>query len=271
MSEIKQRYWTFPLAIVAVALLAANVALMVPLYTGAAPVTYLRGDGSNVLLGIGESNGQQGNTISLSGTGTVTVTPDQVQVRLGVETRASTASEAQQMNAEKMSNVIETLKEAGVPEEKIKTSGFSLTPVTAKTEEPWRSDLEYEVVGYICSNNVVFTVDEISTAGDIIDLAVTAGANTVQGVYFTVSDEKAAELQNQATQMAVKDAEAKAKLIAETAGVTIVGPTSLSIGGFYMPEYRAYDAVASAPASNTPILPGQIDVSVTVQAIYTFE
>jgi len=270
MSESKQRYWTVPLAIVAVALLAANVALMVPLYTGAAPVTYQQGETARILAALGQSNGQQGNTISLSGTGTVTVTPNQVQVNLGVEATASSATEAQRLNAEKMSSVIVALKDAGVSEEKIKTTSFSLTPVRKQVDKPWNGEVTYEVVGYISRNTIVVTLGDTSEVGSILDLAVTAGANTVQGVYFTVSDDEVAEFRNQATQMAVKDAEAKAKLIADAAGVTIVGPTSISIGGFYMPEYKTMEATVGAPAS-TPILPGQVEVTVTAQVIYAFE
>lgn len=271
MGESKQRYWAFPVAIIAVALLAANIALMVPLYSGAV-VPYQQGETAKILASLVKSGEPQTNIISLSGTGTVKVIPDLVKANLGVEDTAPSASEAQRLNAEKMSSVITALKNAGVSEDKIETSGFSLTPIRKPLDKYESGEPVYEVVGYISSNNILVTLSETSKMGSILDLAVNAGANTVQSVYFTISDDKIAEFSNQATRMAIKDADAKAKLIAESAGVTIIGPTNINIGGFYIPrEYATAKISADVPAPQTSILPGQMEVTVTVQVTYAFK
>jgi len=260
------KYLTATVAVVAVALLVVNVTLMVPLYANVS--LFQQGSTSTRPLILAESQlGEEANVIPVSGVGTVSAKPDEVQLSLGVETKATSATEAQQQNAEKMGLVVAALK-SWVPEEDMKTTGFSLTPVW---RYPDKEDGAVEIVGYICRNNVVVTLRDVGKTGELLDAAVSAGANVVSGISFTLSDEVSKQLQDEATRLAVKDAEAKANLVAEVAGVKIVGPKQISIGAAYVP-YKALEAVAPLPTTiPTPILPGEVQVTVTVQVTYAFE
>lgn len=204
------------------------------------------------------------NVIVVSGEGTLLAKPDQAQINLGVQTQAETADAAQRLNAETMNQVIKAILAQGIPENKIKTTGYSLTPIFQypKDEKP------PIIVGYICQNTVTITVSDITIVGKIIDVSVAAGSNNVGGVYFEFSEEKAKELRDEALQKAVEDAEAKANTLAKALGVQIVGPTQVSIGMLEFP--RAY--VTKVPTAEiTPIVPGELKFTVSVQVTYGFK
>lgn len=256
---------------VAVALLVVNLCLTVPLYTATPAVYYTQEDGVVSPAFLAQLTSEpQTNTISVSGTATVHGTPNQAQVSLSVQTSANTAKAAQIENAEKMTAVIDALKAAGVAEENIETTGFSVSPVWQQPDKYGSDDETVQIIGYIVRNSIVVTITDLEAIGGLIDSAVAVGVNQVSGISFTLSEGEFTTLKNMAITKAVEDAKAKVELIAEAAGVKIVGPTSLNIGSIYEPsQYKTFGAEATA--IETPILPGEVDVTVTVQAVYAFE
>jgi len=208
--------------------------------------------------------GEYKNVIAVSGEGTLLAKPDQAQVSLGVLTQAQTADVAQQLNAEKMNKVIKAILDQGIAENKIKTRGYSLYPIF---EYPTDGKAPI-IVGYNCRNTVTITLSDINIVGKIIDVSVAAGSNEVESVYFEFSEEKANELRNEALQKAVENADAKAKTLAKSLGVQIVGPTQVSISSMEVP--RAY--VSKGPAGEmTPIPPGELKFTISVQVTYAFK
>ena len=121
--------------------------------------------------------------IVVSGTGSVTADPDRAYVTFAVWTDGATASEAQALNAEKMSRVIKALTDAGVPVDSIKTTGYSVEPVIQYVEKE-----QPRIVGYVVRNQIEVMLTDIASVGSIIDVSVAGGANAVQSVYFTISD-----------------------------------------------------------------------------------
>jgi hypothetical protein len=65
--------------------------------------------------------------------------------------------------------------------------------------------------------------------GEVIDLAFGAGANTLNGVSFSVADDS--EARAEALKAAVADAKAKAAVLAEAAGFSELEIISVSEGG----------------------------------------
>jgi len=208
----------------------------------------------------GQSSENKPNTISISGTGIVWATPDIAQVSISVVTESTSATEAQQNNAAIMTKVIQALMDAGVSKEDIKTISYSLSP-------RYSYDGKQTLVGYECRNMIAVTTKNTSEVGKLIDVAVSAGANEVGSVFFTVSEEKRAQLMADAIKKAVGDADAKAQAIASALGVTITGKSYASISPMYQPYGAVYEAKASEP---TPIIPGELQLTVTVQVDYTF-
>jgi len=208
----------------------------------------------------GQGSETRPNTISISGTGIVWATPDIAQVSVGVVTQSISATEAQQNNAATVTKVIQALTDVGVSKEDVKTIGYSLSP-------RYSYDGQQTLIGYECRNMIAVTTKNTSEVGKLIDVAVGAGANEVSGVFFTVSEVKRAQLMTDAIKKAVGDADAKAQAIASALGVTITGKSYASISPTYQPYGAIYEAKASEP---TPIIPGELQLTVTVQVDYTF-
>lgn len=152
--------------------------------------------------------------IVTSGEGVVRRAPDRAFVAIAAESRAKTALEAQKLNTDAMTAVIDKIKSFGVPAEAIQTTGYTLQP-----------DYEYQngrqtLRGYVARNQVEVRVDTLSKLGDVLANAVGTGATNVSGVRFDVKDREAAE--GEALRLAVRDARRRADAAASGASVRIV-------------------------------------------------
>lgn len=219
----------------------------------------------------GSGDAIQVNTINVGGTGTVSMSPDEAFVYLGVQTQSNDAQSAQQENAVKMEKIINALKSSGISEDDMETSGYSIYPMR-DYEKP-----ELAVTGYIVSNQLKVTVKDIDNVGDVIDAAVDAGANEVQGVSFTLSESAQQDARELAIENAVKVARADADTLAQALDVVIVGPLEITTsGGGIVTPYPMPYAVAdvayaeSAARTPTPIQPGDVSVTMYVQMVYQF-
>jgi len=202
----------------------------------------------------------------VTGTGTVKAFPTLAKLTLGVTTQAEAATVALELNSGRMNRVIEALKSLGIGEDEIETSYFSLTPVydySDKLSKP-------EIVGYSVTNKLFVTTDEFDLLGQLIDEAVKAGANEVYGVYFTLKEEEIATLKEQARVKAVQAAASSAETIAKTLNVEIIGVAQVT-EQLYFPyqPYPMYEM--SVEGAKTPIIPGEQEITVTVQVTYIIE
>jgi len=201
----------------------------------------------------------QVNVISVTGTGSAYAAPDMAYVSVTVLTESATATEAQQKNADAMNNVIEALKRIGVSKDDMKTEQYSLQPI-------YDRDKQQRIIGYECRNTLRVTWRKVEEVGVVLDTTVKAGANTVGSVTFGLSKQKVDALTAQAIKEAASDAEAKAQTLASALKLTIVGKVSVSIGTAYVPQPRVYELKAEA----TPIIPGELQVTITVNVSYRF-
>jgi uncharacterized protein YggE len=151
--------------------------------------------------------------IVMSGEGVVKQAPDRAWVTIAAESRARTAAEAQKVNTDAMTAVIEKIKASGIPAEAIQTSGYNLQP------EFDYANGKQTLRGYVARNSVQVRVDALAKTGDVIGAAVGSGATSVSGVRFDLKDRDAAE--RQALRLAVRDARARADAAASGGGVTI--------------------------------------------------
>ena len=150
----------------------------------------------------------------MRGTGRVAVKPDTAVVLMGAEMRAPTVAEATADVARRSSAVIDRVKSLGVAERDIGTVAYSIDPVTAprRTEEDPTRIVAYRVV-----NVVRVKIRDLGAVGRILDGALTAGANTISGLQFTVDDPSRPEAEARA--LAVKAAASTAQQLATAAGV----------------------------------------------------
>lgn len=204
--------------------------------------------------------------LSISGSASTFVVPDTASISLGVVTQAPTAKEASEKNAVLMNAVIGALKNLGLKDKEIRTSFLSVQPVYSYPRDGGAPT----ITGYSASNNVVVTTQAIDKVSDIVDKSVAAGANQVSSISFEVSDEKQKQIRNELIAGAVKDADGKANILAESLQVKIVGvsTSSISEGGFLQPIPFAAGIVEKAA---TPIQPGESRVTLSVQVVYIIE
>ncbi len=208
-------------------------------------------------------NQQEG--IWVTGEGEVSVTPDIANLRLGIEAQTETVNEALSQATEAMNEVMDTLTDNGVAEKDIQTQYFNIRKVTR-----WDRDKEEEVViGYRVTNIVTAKIRDIDKAGSIIDAVVEAGGDLtrVDSISFSVDDPTA--YHEEARAKAIADAKSKAEQLAELAGVTLGKPTYISEGGIQMPIPRVMvEEMVQKAAAPTPITPGEMEISLTVQIVY---
>lgn len=211
-------------------------------------------------------------TITVSAEAMVEREPDRAVVMLAVESQAETAREAGAANAELMEQVIQAIRQAGIPDRRIRTTSYSLYPVYSQPNprDPRQEQFEPQIIGYRAMNMVRVEVDDITRAGAIIDAALAAGANRVEGVQFELREGDAAY--NEALGNAVRKARAQADAAAQAAGQTLGVPVMMNVGGGYMPSpppapmYR--DVMMQESAQVTPMQPGVLQVRAHVTVSY---
>jgi hypothetical protein len=203
--------------------------------------------------------------ISVSGEGKATGKPDIAQLTLGVSKLAKTVEQARNEAAASLDAMIKSMRDNGVGKDDIQTLQFNISP------EYDYSNGRQLLKGFRVTNVVSAKLRDINKTSKVVDDAVTAGGDNtqVQGISFTI--DKPEELQAQAREKAVADAKARAQTLAGAAGVTIGDPITISETSF-QPVPLASKAFAedrgagAAPA--TPIEPGKLDVTVTVNVTW---
>ncbi len=153
--------------------------------------------------------------IVTSGEGVVKKAPDRAWVTIAAESRAKTAAEAQRLNSDAMSAVLDKIKSAGIPADAIQTTGYNLQP------EFDYANGKQTLRDYLARNQVQVRIDALAKAGDVIAAAVGTGATNVSNVRFDLKDREAAE--REALRLAVRDARSRADAAAAGASVTLGG------------------------------------------------
>lgn len=203
--------------------------------------------------------------LSVSGHGESRVAPDQMMISLGVTTQAKTAAQAMQDNADRQQAVLDALRQAGLADGDIQTSGLSLNPMMNYPSEGGAPSID----GYMAQNLVNVRVTDIARAGEVLDGIVAAGANEMQGIRFIREDSQAAE--DAALQAAVADASHRASVMAAAAGVEL-GPI-LRIGepkaDMVSPGPSVMRAMAAADAKSIPVEGGELVFTADVDVSFS--
>lgn len=184
--------------------------------------------------------------ITMTGHGEAHATPDTAMLSAGVSAQAPIAAAALAANTTRMQAVIAALKKLGISDKDVQTSNFSVSPqyFRGNGEAP-------RITGYQANNQVEVRLEDVSKLGAALDALVTAGANQMNGVSFSIRDDAA--LLAQARAAAVADARLKANTFSKAAGVTL--GSILSIGEqaatALVPEFsvQAVNATRSVPVA----------------------
>jgi uncharacterized protein YggE len=170
-----------------------------------------------------------------------------------------------------MARVLAALRQAGVPDTQIRTVSYDLQPVYSQPDpreprgmEPWQP----EIVGYRAHNMVRVEVDEVAGVGGVIDAALAAGANRIDGVHFDLRDQESAY--HEALQEAVARARAQASAAATAAGQQLGQPLTIHTSPmmpYPQPMYRGA-VMEMAAAAPTPIQAGTLEIGASVTITY---
>ncbi len=154
--------------------------------------------------------------VTVTGESQTELPPDSAVLSFSVITQNANAVSAQAENARKVEAVMNALKTAaGGANQEIKTSNYQLSP-----EQDYASSGMPKIVGYEARNTITVTTDRLDQAGALIDAATKAGANSVEGIAFTLRDDSRRRGDTLGT--ATRQAMAKAEAIAESLGGKIV-------------------------------------------------
>ena len=212
-------------------------------------------------------NGQQQMGLSVSGTGEVNVKPDISVVTLGVEAEAKTVADAQQQANQAMSAVMTALTTSGIADKDVQTTNFSIQPVW-NYNAGINGNSQRTLEGYQVSNIVNVTIRNVDNTGTIIDAVTVAGGDLtrVDNISFTVENPE--PYNDQARELAIKNAIAKAQQMASLAGVSLGKLLYVSESGGSVQAPIAYKEAAG---SSTSISSGQLEISLSVQVVYAIE
>jgi uncharacterized protein len=204
-------------------------------------------------------------TISVTGTGRATLTPDRFSFTSGVRTTAPTVEDAVNQNNTRVANVIAALKRAGATADEIRTSNFSIMP-----QQVYEQGQPPRVTGYEVMNSITVTKKDVAAAGRLLQVAISAGVNETSSLNFEVSDP--ARGRDQGLRAAFEDAHAKAALLAQAAGRTLGRALVITEGGQVAPQPRPMTVRAmAAPAAamaQVPVESGTNELSYTVSVIF---
>jgi uncharacterized protein len=200
-------------------------------------------------------------TLDVTGTGMVTITPDIAYISIGVHTDAESPSMAVNENNVQTQKVIDSLKKSGVAAEDISTTNFSIWPNQSY------DDMGQPVgVTTAVDNTVNVTVRDLSKMGEMLDAAISAGANTVYSISFDLAD-KSADMKK-ARDLAVKNAQDQAAELAAATGVTLGEIQNVSYYDTSSYPYTDYGTGGGGGGGGVPISPGAMKLTTTVDITY---
>ena len=223
---------------------------------------------------------QPANTITVSGSGEVFAVPDIAEFTFSVVSLKPTVTAAQEDATTKMNAVSAYLKEAGVNEKDIRTTGYNIYP-----------QYDYESItcpvgsycpggrqvlrGYEVRQTTTVKVRDTAKAGDLLAGVGTKGATEVSSLNFTFDDIDV--VQDEARNEAISDAKEKADVLARQLGVGLVRVVSFneSTGGYPVPYYSR-DMVYGMGGAETAVAEKAPDIStgenkVTSNVTVTYE
>ena len=211
-------------------------------------------------------------TISVSGSATASSNPDTLIIVLGVESEAKTANESLSQNSNSLNSVISSLSNSGISEDDIQTSNFSIYPLYDSIKD---SDGNWQQIltGYRVSNILSIQTEKIDSAGDIIDAAVSSGANRVDNVSFQLSDDKLQKISDDLIADAINDATQKAEKALVPLKQKIVGVKSVIIHDDVVPYYdnpmrASFDGFAESSMKSSPIMSGDEEITTNVSVVF---
>ncbi len=208
------------------------------------------------LAGCAFSQTARRSVVTASGEGVVSVKPDQARVTVSVQTRAATAQQAADQNAQQTTAVLDQLRQLLGQAADLRTAGYNVYPEYSNARV---------VTSYMATNSVTVTLNDINLVSRVLDGSTQSGATSIGGVQFLLKDYGPSRLQ--ALRQAAQQARANAEAIASGLSMSIGAITAAS-DTYAVRTISPVDTRTAAPGAGsgvaTPIEAGMIEVRATV-------
>lgn len=205
----------------------------------------------------------------VSGQAEVRAAPDHASFTVGIRNEGREAQAVLDENARRSAALVAALREGGVEARSMRTQGVSLQPQWAQPPRQRSEDWTPKVVGYQASNRVEVRTGDLARVGALLAIAATAGANDIQGVQFSLLDDRSAR--TEAIESATARALDEARVLAAAAGVRTGAVLELRLDhastNLPMPKAAMQRSMMMADAnemSAVPVEPGEITVNASV-------
>lgn len=211
--------------------------------------------------------------ISVTGTATSSVEPDLLVITFGVENQEKSARDALSANSESMTAIVDTIQSLGISDDEISTSRISIYPIYDSYRDPVTERYTQELIGYRVTNTISVETGKLDKAADIIDGAVSSGANRVDNVSFTLSPQKQLDVKDDLLGKAVLNAKKKAENALSPLDHRIIGVKAVTLSEFGLPPpIPVFSAGAFAEdaafKSSTPVFSSDQEITTSASVIF---
>jgi uncharacterized protein len=219
-----------------------------------------------ILSACGPAASAQPHSLSVTGAGTVSVTPDIAYINVGVHTENADLATSVSQNNTQTQALIDYLKSAGIAADDIQTSNFNVYTNSQGYDKVTGQPTDAKT--FVVDNSVYVTVRDISKIGSLLSAGITAGANNINGITFDLADKSKAFAD--ARQKALADAGSVAAELAKNAGLKLGGIQSISYtnNSSPVPLYGMGGGGSAQSLTSVPVQPGKTQIAVTVDVIY---
>ena len=248
---------------------------------GSKPPKYTIGEVNNggiteeTIYGISgnEINNARKNMIVVKGQGTTKTVADMVMIDIAVMTEKPSSSDSVSENSKSTQNVITAIKTLDNNDIQIETRGFNLQPLYNYIENK-----PPEIYAYRTITSLLVKTNKIEKIGDVISVAIEAGANDISSIAYDLSDESKEKAKSDTLALAVKDANLKADALASAMATDIVEIYSVNETGTSYPtpiyrtlEKEALDATGAERVIPPNLIPQEIEVTAEIEVTYFFK
>lgn len=203
-------------------------------------------------------------TVSVRGSGTLSLPPDQVRLSVQVSVRGESASSAMTTASRRTKEILDILQSIKVDPKDIQTQRVGVSPIydyEKRTQPP-------PIVGYTGMNEfvVTFKKDVMDRVGEFLDRAVTAGASNFGGLIYESSNRR--ERERDALARASADARARAEALATELGVAVGRVLSIAEVGMSSPGPMVQSFARMEASDAAPVMTGEIGITASVDVVF---
>ncbi len=199
--------------------------------------------------------------VHVTGKGIVKVTPDQVDIKVRVESEGKDAVAVKNENDASINTVIKFLRSQGLKDTDVQTEYINLNK---------NYDYNSKTYSYKANQSLTVRLKDINQYEAIISGLLNSGINRIDGVQFKSS--KAATLRSEARVKAILDAKQRAETYAKAIGQSIGKAVQISEASANVPRPQLRNASfameASSDGGGETIAPGELSIVVSISASF---